>query len=243
MASYMDMVTVLMCLFIVLFAMSSLDKAKFEQLKESLASGFGIVLPEETPGPGTEPSGAPEPTLTDLDRARQEVEALIALRDRIAAGLDDRGLGGAVEFRLDERGLTIRLVGSETFFAPNSTELTGRTEAVLDAVAPVLRPTKYQISVEGHADFHGSPYPFPTVWELSSGRATQVLRHLVEEGGIAPQRIGAVGYGSARPATTGSSEEDMALNRRVDIAVLSNKPESIRALIPEVLRRLGDLAR
>jgi len=244
MASYMDMVTVLMCMFIVLFAMSSVDADKFEQLKNSLATGFGatevgsvdtaegVVVPASRVGEEGEPVEVPP---TDLELAMQEVDELQQLKEQIRLNLAAQGLEQAVEFQIDERGLTIRLIGSETFFASNSTELAGVAPAVLDSVAPVLAATHYEIAVEGHADSRNPGPPFPTNWELSSGRATQVLRRLVENGHVGQERIGAIGFGSARPMATGTSDADMATNRRVDIVVISDQPESVRALIPSVL--------
>jgi chemotaxis protein MotB len=244
MASYMDMVTVLMCMFIVLFAMSSVDADKFEQLKNSLATGFGatevgsvdtaegVVVPASEVGKDGEPVEVP---MTDLERAKAEVDKLEELKEQMRVNLANNGLEHTVEFQIDERGLTIRLVGSETFFASNSTELAGVAPAVLDAVSPVLAGTSYEIAVEGHADSRNPGPPYPTNWELSSGRATQVLRRLVENGHVGQERIGAVGFGSARPMATGSSDADMATNRRVDIVVISDQPESVRALIPSVL--------
>jgi len=245
MASYMDMVTVLMCMFIVLFAMSSVDADKFEQLKNSLATGFGasevgsidtaegIVVPADRVGEEGEPVEVP---LTEMDLAKAEVDKLEQLKEQMRLNLAAGGLEHTVEFKIDERGLTIRLVGSETFFASNSVSLAGVAPAVLDAVSPVLASTTYEIAVEGHADTRPPGPPFATNWELSSGRATQVLRRLVETGGVAQERIGAIGFGSARPMATGGTEADMATNRRVDIVVISDQPESVRALIPEVLQ-------
>jgi chemotaxis protein MotB len=244
MASYMDMVTVLMCMFIVLFAMSSVDADKFEQLKNSLATGFGstevgsvdtakgVVVPASEVGKDGEPVEVP---MSDLDLAKAEVDKLEELKEQMRVNLANNGLEHTVEFQIDERGLTIRLVGSETFFASNSTDLAGVAPAVLDAVSPVLAGTSYEIAVEGHADSRNPGPPYPTNWELSSGRATQVLRRLVENGHVGQERIGAVGFGSARPMATGSSDADMATNRRVDIVVISDQPESVRALIPSVL--------
>jgi chemotaxis protein MotB len=238
MASYMDMVTVLMCMFIVLFAMSSVDQNKFEQLKNSLATGFGavdvgkvdtakgVVVPPKDVGKNGE--------LTKGDQALIELDKLHALRDAINANLAAQGLADKVTYNIDSRGLTVRLVGADTFFGSNSTDLTPIAQAVLRNIAGPLNTVTYQISVEGHADARAPGAPFPTNWELSSGRATQVLRDLVEQGGVGAQRIGATGYGSARPIATGNSDADYAQNRRVDIVVLSDQPEAVRALIPEL---------
>ena len=109
---------------------------------------------------------------------------------------------------------------------------------MLDAIGPVLAPEQYQVSVEGHADSRQPGFPYPTNWELAASRATSVLRHLVEADGFPAARIGAVSYGSARPVATatGSSDQDLAENRRVDVVVLSDQPDRVRNLIPEVLR-------
>ena len=246
MASYMDMVTVLMCMFIVLFSMSSVDADKFDKLKNSLATGFGasevgsvdtaegVVVPADRTGEEGEPVEIP---LTPLELAKEEVDELEALKEHMRINLVGNGLEHAVEFKIDERGLTIRLVGSETFFASNSVALAGVAPVVLDSVSPVLAGTSYEIAIEGHADSRAPGAPFATNWELSSGRATQVLRRLVESGGVAQERVGAIGFGSARPMATGDTEAAMAANRRVDIVVISDQPESVRALIPTVLQQ------
>jgi chemotaxis protein MotB len=236
------MITVLMCLFIVLFAMSTVDQQKYEQLSNSLATGFGVtdvgaidtaegvVVPEEM-------VDATDVGFSDLELAIQEVDRLKELMEQIDASLQAKGLAHTVEYELDERGLTVRLVGSETFFDNNSISLSGVAISVLDSVAPVLVSSTYQVSVEGHADHRQAVYPFATNWELASGRSTQVLRRLVESGGMPADRIASVGYGAARPIAEGSSAAELAKNRRVDIVVLSDQPEAVRSLIPMVLER------
>ncbi|MBG6213583.1 MAG: flagellar motor protein MotB [Cryobacterium sp.] len=254
MASYMDMVTVLMCMFIVLFAMSTVDQAKFEKLANSLASGFGtveagkidtaegVVVPADKINDVAEgfiDTALTNTALTDAASAREEVRTLKSIEDQVNANLSAAGMTDRISFTIDERGLTMGLVGSESFFAPDSTALSAVATSVLDAAAPVLAAANRQISVEGHADKHGQSAIFATDWELSSGRATQVLRRLVEQGGVTPGLIGAVGYGSARPASTGSTLADMAQNRRVDIVLLSDKSDGVRALIPAALEADG----
>ena len=244
MASYMDMVTVLMCMFIVLFAMSTVDQAKFVQLKNSLATGFGavdvgkvdtaegIVVPADLVDT---PAVNQDVGLTDLDLAIAEVDDLTAVQEAMQAALSAVGLDTLVEYTIDERGLSVGLVGSETFFEPNVATLSSQAVKVLDTIGPVLAGSQREVSVEGHADRHGVTINYPTDWELSSARATQVLRHLVERTGVAQERIGAIGYGSARPVDTGDDLAAMARNRRVDVVLLSNQPDSVRALIPSVL--------
>jgi chemotaxis protein MotB len=241
MASYLDMITVLMCLFIVLYAMSNVDVGKYEELKGSLSAAFGREVVEGEPvlsGGVGEEGDAEEPPeeLTDLQRAQAELAHLQQLRAKITERLEARGLHHLVEFGIDARGLSIKLVGSETFFDGNSAALRAEAEAVLRSVAPVLQAIDNQVTIEGHADPRGNPAPFPTDWELSSSRATAVLRNLVESGGVAAERISSVGFGSSRPAK-GAGEAAGALNRRVDIVILSQEPEAIRGLIPELIEK------
>lgn len=242
MASYMDMVTVLMCMFIVLFAMSTVDQKKFEALKNSLATGFGQVKTEKidtASGVVVPPAQVDQKgDTTDLQLAKQEAQNLERIRDAIQAALTRDGLQDAVQMKIDARGLTIGLVGSSTFFDSNHAELSATAVRVLDDIGPVIGPEVYQVSVEGHADVRQPGAPYPTNWELSAGRATSVLRHLVESDAFPAERIAAVSFGSARPMAnaTGTTDQDLALNRRVDVVVLSSQPDRIRELIPQALQ-------
>ena len=260
MASYMDMVTVLMCMFIVLFAMSTVDQDKYEQLANSLASGFGaveagkvdtaegVVVPAdlvdnegESPTEVTQSAEAIDPAeasaeaAANVEGAKQEVAKLDQIKVAVTDSLTAAGVADLVEFEITDRGLILGLVGSETFFAPDSAQLTAAAIVVLDAAAPALEATGQKISIEGHADKHGQSRTFATDWELSGSRATQVLRRLVEQGGIGGERVSAVAFGSAQPANTGTTLNDMAQNRRVDIVVVSNQTDGVRALIPSLV--------
>jgi chemotaxis protein MotB len=236
--SYADMVTVLFCLFIVLFAVSDLDKGKFEQLANSLAAGFGKEVTEgggSTEGLILPPETQDEPEVEDLTmRAALELETLEELRERMRQALTAQGLQDTVEFFIDERGLKVGLIGAETFFANNSTDLSTTADAVLDAIGDVIASATNEVSVEGHADYRVAVYPFPTNWELSSGRATQVARFLVEHEAIPGPRVRATGFSDTRPAVAGTTPEALASNRRVDIVVESTEEEQVRILIPSL---------
>jgi chemotaxis protein MotB len=278
MASYMDMITVLMCMFLVLFAMSTVDQQKFIALKNSLATGFGTVKSQKVdtasgtivePGQvtkdgkgysidkakadhssaasGTANSNA-EATSTDpasisipktatkaqVADAKKELDELKQIEQAIQKNLTAEGEQSNVQFTLDSRGLTVRLVGSETYFQTNSADLSDQAKRVMDAIAPVLKTSQHQISVEGHADQRNSTAPYATNWELSAARATGVLRDLVERGGVPADTIQSVGFGSSRPLVQGSTDADLALNRRVDIVVLSNQGQDVSALMPAI---------
>jgi chemotaxis protein MotB len=165
----------------------------------------------------------------------REVDELAALKEQIRTALGNVGLADSVRFVIDERGLTVRLVGTETFFETGSAVLTRQAGQILDAISPSLVGTTHDVSVEGHADYRRSVAPYPSNWELSADRAVHVLRHLVEVGGVPQGRIAAVGFGSARPIATGKSPAELAANRRVDIVVLSNESDAVRALLPKIV--------
>jgi len=210
--------------------MSTVDADKWENLKLSLATGFGmtesefadtaegLVVPAELVGQAGPAEGyagyVPEPT---------EHELMQQFADTISAQLGDSGLAAAVEFEIEDRGLVVKLTGVDTFFDGNSARLRPDALQVLNAIGPGLAGSGRDLSIEGHADPRFNPAPYSTTWELAAARATSVLRHLVEVTGVPGNRISGTTYGSARPSTDG----DPALNRRVDIVVLTTDPEGL----------------
>ena len=92
---------------------------------------------------------------------------------------------------------------------------------ILDVIADALRDTANPIIIEGHTDSRPiSTAVFPSNWELSTARATSVLRFLTEDLGLAPGRLSAAGYADTRPVDESGSFESLARNRRVEIVVL-----------------------
>ncbi len=272
--SYSDMITVLMALFIVLFAISQVDQEKYIALRDSLAAGFmdtttspsvldgtsgnldgATVHKDTTPadgsagmvsadnGLGLQAADPMNPQVKDpeqqldpavLAAAQAEAQHLQEIKERIAQALVANGLDGTVRFRIDERGLVLGLVADDVFFAPARAELTDTARLVLDVASPALVGLGENISVEGHANVIPVSGRYPTNWELSADRATQVLRHLVEVDGMPGHRIMSVGFGDTRPLVDGSDEASLAANRRVDLVVLSTAPEQVRALVPSL---------
>ena len=249
MASYMDMVTVVMCTFIVLFSMSTINGHKFDELKNSLQTGFGVVKSQKVDTakgivvPPQDVSKVSTKTPTPLALARMEVSDLQKLEAQINAQLTAAGLQNTVSFSIDQRGLTIGLVGSQTFFDSNVDVLTPIAQRVIDAIGPILRGTIYNLSIEGHADRRPPGPPYATNWDLAAARAIAVLRRLVEQNGLADTRVAAVSYGSAQATAVGNDAAALSNDRRVDIVVLSGQTEDVRRFIPKVLaaeRAAGD---
>ncbi len=240
--SYADMITVLMCLFLVLFAMSTIDANKYAQLKDSLATGFGTTPStsvDSAVGVIVEPEYVSEEGIgftsdtTDqspLEQAKTEVAQFQEIIQQVDAALTAQGLQNDVQYQIDEKGLTIKLVGGQTFFGSNSAVLLPEAQSAIAAIGSAIVSTAEELTVEGFADPTPASPPFATNWELAAARSTAVLRYLVERASIADTRISSVSYGSSR-----AEPGDLALNRRVDIVLHSALDPNAASLVPDVL--------
>jgi chemotaxis protein MotB len=238
--SYMDMVTVLMCLFIVLYAMSTVDKDKFEKLRLALSTGFGVTKTEKidtargivVPKADVGKKGV---DTTAYDAAVSQVDKLKEAEKAISQALAAQGLSSSVSFSLTSNGLTVSLVGAASFFAGNSAVLQPNTDRTLNVIGPVVAALPNQLAVEGHADSHGNPAPYPTDWDLAAARSTAVLKYLINYTGVPQPQIYSSSYGAARPLSDSMTPAQYALNRRVDIVVLSAATDDVKVLMAKVL--------
>lgn len=248
---YADMLTLLMGLFLVLWAIGNEDLEKMKQFSQSFASEVGISVPflgggpEEGSGTGTgDGEAAAAPTTTALtseqiasgQEALEREAAVQATAERASAQLDQAeatirqhalssGVGEAITFRREDRGLIVSIVTDDVLFAPGSAHLEANGTKTLDAVAVALGALRNPISIEGHTDdVPISNSRFPSNWELSTARAGAVLRYLVDRHGLTQERLVAGGYAEQRPLKENSTPEGRARNRRVDVAVLSTAP-------------------
>lgn len=237
MVSYADFVTLLFAFFVVMYAISTVDAKKFENvsasLKEALFEKPPVAMPVPLAGLGGD---SPQQRTAPLGPAGPP---LGLVRDRIATGLE-RGPAGklgddAVRMTTTPRGLVISLAASR-FFAPASAELTPEAIPVLESIGSVLAPLRLEIRVEGHTDDRPiATERFPSNWELSAARATVVVRYLLEHFEMAPERLTASGYASYRPVAPNTDEAGRARNRRVDVVALSplealHEPEALQEM-------------
>jgi chemotaxis protein MotB len=267
--SYADMITVLMALFIVLFAMSTIDETKFWELRASLANSFGHQLAAveggKSPTPGDSApegplsSGPIVPGSTDerakiehaVETARskeamadaqatraqveKEVDTLEKIRKQLAKALQGTSAAKSVQFRYDERGLVVSVITDAVMFAPDRAELTKNGLEIVHAFGPVLRSAPNDLMVEGHTNtVPVAPKFYPSEWELSSARASAVVRQLIGSERIAPNRLSATGWGDQRPLIPGTSAEANRVNRRVEIVIATTLPPEDRSLLGTV---------
>ncbi|HEY5582943.1 MAG TPA: flagellar motor protein MotB [Ruminiclostridium sp.] len=221
--TYADLMNLLLILFIILYSMSQVDTVKFQQLSQSLSEAFGNGSPPSVvQGSGTGnslvnfPATSPSPVIPST----LEEQQIDALKVEISDLVKSQGLSGNVSVVLQERGIVIS-INAQLLFKSGSAYIE-RQDYVLKIGRDILSkiPNKY-IRIEGHTDNIpiNSPF-FPSNWELSSDRATNVLRLLVDKAGISPKLISAVGYGEYTPLVPNISDANRTKNRRVDIVIL-----------------------
>lgn len=218
--SYADLVTLLLGFFIILYATSEVDIQKFESIGLGLARAFNVDIKES----GTEGSpifdggtGIIPDTLNSspIDRDLELIREALRKQSE-ASGVAE----GRITVSSDDQKIVIRLADT-LIFSSASAALRAGALPLLDIVGAVLHGLPNEIRVEGHTDnVPVGTERYPTNWELSSARATAVLRYLVEEGGLDPERTFAAGYGEFRAIAPNLTPEGRALNRRADIVVL-----------------------
>jgi chemotaxis protein MotB len=181
--NYADLMTELVCFFIILYALS----AVFNQ---------------------------------NVRRAKREIDQIIKEEKLVA------------ETRLTKEGVRVTLEekGTDAYFEVGKADLTPKMMHVLSKMGPVFKKINNEILIEGHTDnLPISSDQYPSNWELSSARAATVLHHLIDQYGIEPTRISAVGYGEFRPRVPNDTPEDRAHNRRVVFFIKNSPPK------PEIL--------
>lgn len=223
MTTYSDLVTLLLCFFVLLFAFSEIDAQKFQMIMNSLQGSLGVFSGGKTiqENPYINTSNLPE---DDITTEREEIEDFMKLKALIDEYAEEMGLQTQLIATIEERGLVIRILDN-VFFDSGRADLKQEARSVITYIGDFLNEDEFkakQIKVEGHTDSDPivSSNRFPTNWELSAIRATNVLRFLVEENNIAEDRISSAGYSYYRPVAENDTPENKAKNRRVDIVVL-----------------------
>jgi len=150
--------------------------------------------------------------LDELNQAKR------LLGDRLSTEIQDQ----QVKLEMLEKGLVITVVG-DLLFDSGKAEIRVEAHNVLDKVARVLKENVagYNVGIEGHTDNQPIKYSgWKSNWELSSARALSVLHYLVNEKGIMPTRLSAIGYGEYHPVASNAAKSGRQLNRRVEIVVI-----------------------
>jgi chemotaxis protein MotB len=159
-----------------------------------------------------------------IEESKQEISELKSTYDDLTSELHDKIVQGEIEITQLKDKLTVKMV-DKILFDSGSAAVKKGGKKVLSQVADILKKVEdRQILVEGHTD--NVPISsrlrdkFPSNWELSTARATNVVRYLQDEGGINPNILSAVGYGEYRPVASNETKEGKAKNRRIAIVLV-----------------------
>ena len=147
---------------------------------------------------------------------------LSKLQTELASALGGEIQRGEIAMHREPDGLIISLreVG---FFESGSAQMKAEAQAAFDRIAAMLRKGDYRLRIEGHTDnapIHTAQ--FPSNWELSTSRATEIVRLLIVRDGFAPDRLSASGYAEYHPVVSNRTAEGRGMNRRVDIVILGH---------------------
>lgn len=133
---------------------------------------------------------------------------------------------GKVRVTQSNLGITIE-INASVLFSPGEALLSDHSIEALRAVAQVLKDHEHEIQVEGHTDNQPiNTVYFPSNWELSTARASSVIRLFIENG-VDGQKMTAIGYGENRPVAANDTIEGRMRNRRVSIMIMSNEPDKV----------------
>lgn len=243
--SFADMMTLLFCLFMVLFAISSVNTSKLESLQRALQDAFSgkilsggqAVVESGSDTPPEQPQASPPmtnlsplATLTDgqpprsaqeaAERAREEQEEFERLKRRIDQAAAEAGLKVNVRTSVRRRGLVVELLTDKVFFDSGEATLKSRAARIVAKIGEILRDErKHPIVVEGHTDSQPIVTAhYPSNWELSGARSGAVVRAFIAEG-VLKRRLSLAGFADEAPVATNATAAGRSRNRRVEIVL------------------------
>lgn len=227
--TYADVITLLLIVFTIMYAFTQVNLKKFEETAGSLGQTFSGSIDK---GGGNNISAikskinlAEKVRLMILEKEisgipKSEVRQMKQVGEGVQAVLGKTTTGKNLSLTIGERGLVISFSG-QVLFEKGKADIRSNMKKILLAVGAELVAIDNPIRVEGFTDnLPIKTRDFPSNWELSTARATSVLRYLIEIAGLSSARLSAAGYGEHKPAYPNTSEKLRALNRKVDIVVL-----------------------
>lgn len=212
--SYADFITLLFAFFVTLYSTSSVNEGKYRAVSDSAQAAFN---------PSNYKSKQIEigPSFQASEKKKYQVEKIVAIREV----LKQLQVKENIQVFHDKRGIVIRITDTAIFDSGSAEIRKGAMESV-DGLTGVLSGMSENLQVEGHTDNLPIKSPiYPSNWELSSARATSIVRRFIADG-IDPKRLTAIGYGEYRPLTDNDTEENRIKNRRVDIVVLTTSDKN-----------------
>lgn len=213
--TFNDLITLLMVFFVLIFVMSSGDAEKFQEMRNSIMRGLGLL---DSKGMG---SAGIVKGPTSVRRLSPREEDPSEISDEIKDYVSDIDSAMPwIDTSITENGLTISLEGSVAF-EPGIADINPRVFPALKGIGKLINKIPNAVRVEGHSDNVPISTPkFPSNWELSIARAANVTKYLIEHANVSPLRLSAVGYGDSRSLLPNDTAKQRAKNRRVEIVLL-----------------------
>lgn len=233
---YADMLTLLLALFIVMFAMASIDEGKFEEFRSEFGTifaglqtgGDSIVGPViNLGGFSNESSSEPQASVSTKEEAealenqlgqKLEDEQMVQASEELRKELAESEFGKETNVSLKSDGLHINL-DSNILFSSGSAELEPDVAESLGVVATHLKKLDQEIIVAGYTDNVPINDRYSSNWELSAARAISVMNYLVDKEIVEGKKISIQAYGENKPHATNQTAQGRAKNRRVEIII------------------------
>ena len=230
---YSDMLTLLLALFIVMFAMASVDKDKFKQISSQFniifaggdgvmeGAGDALMLSDE----GSEEVKIATGTANEpLTKGQIEENTMNDIKSKLDAEIAKEGYTGKVNVNLSNEGLEIS-IQDVVLFNSGEAEVLGNVSPLIAKISNMLADLNNEIKIVGHTD--NVPIKndkYRDNWDLSSMRALNVRNFMVGTGKIKPENVSIQAYGEYRPKVSNDTEEGRAQNRRVEIFIIRQYP-------------------
>lgn len=217
---YADILTLLLALFIVLFAVSQTDQKKVTEMAQAFSAAFHSGGPSMFNQAG--PSASQTTTLPMEDANQnyvRENQQLLEVKQEMDEYIQQNGLEEDLSTVLTEDGLLIR-IKEKALFPSGSADLLPSSQALGKPIAGLLATISQRIVVSGHTDnVPISNERYPSNWDLSTARALNFMKFIMAQDNLDPARFSTVGYGEFRPAAGNDTEAGKAQNRRVEVLI------------------------
>ena len=220
---YSDLMTLLLALFICLFAISQTDETKLTQMAQAFSSAFNLGGPSFFDGAGPTQQSSRDVLSAEDGGTRAymaENQQMEAIKRQLDQYIAQNHMEDELSTAMTEDGLMIR-IKEQALFASGSADLLPESQRIGPVLAALLAPISQRVMISGHTDnMPISNAQFPSNWELSSIRALNFMKFIMScDGSLHPVSFRAMGSSEYRPVASNDTEEGRAQNRRVEVMV------------------------
>jgi chemotaxis protein MotB len=261
-ATFADLMSLLMCFFVLLLSFAEIDAVRFKKMAESMKDAFGVqreipaseivkgisvIKQEFSPSTIPEPSPIDEVRQQTMEEDKEELKVDDAMVEAVEQQLQEEMEQqaeelkealkqeieqGLVEVETQELRIVVR-IREKGSFPSGSAQLDPGFFEVMDKISAKLAVTTGSIVVAGHTDdVPISTARFRSNWELSAGRAVTVAHALLSNPAIEPARVLVEGHADTKPLVSNDSPENRSLNRRVELVILRGAPDQDGGALP-----------